>query len=80
MNEFYKIKKHPINNSKSKQLYSFPKADRFRYKTENNCSVSFYEIRDGFATQKKGVSFGYGNKTDFAKLSTPTPPPNYYQP
>lgn len=31
---FYQINRNPVNNSKSKQLYSFPKANRFNYNTK----------------------------------------------
>jgi hypothetical protein len=38
-----KISKNPLNTSKSKQLYSFPKSERFRDTKVNLCD-KFYDV------------------------------------
>lgn len=42
------------------------------------CSVSYYEVSDSLFKKKNGPSFGFGNKTDFTKLTTQTPAPTAY--
>ena len=76
--EYLQVNTGPVNQSKSKQLYSFPKSKRFAYKDFSNCSKSYYDIPSTFVT-KKGVGIGYGGKTDFTKLYTQTPAPGTYQ-
>ena len=54
-----------LNNSKSKQMFSFGKAKRFNLRTE--ClSNSFYNIPSTLS--KRGTSFGYGHKTDITLM------------
>ncbi|CAD8196782.1 unnamed protein product [Paramecium octaurelia] len=77
--QFKQVKQNPLNNSKSKQLYTFPKSPRFNYKEQRDNSPSFYQIKTDLVSPNKGVSFGSGSKVDFSKLGTKTPGPGYYQ-
>jgi len=55
-----------LNNSKSKQFFSFGKAKRF---SNNNFATegdSFYDIPSTLS--KRGTSFGYGNKVDITLI------------
>ncbi|CAD8122512.1 unnamed protein product [Paramecium sonneborni] len=77
--QFKQVKQNPLNNSKSKQLYSFTKSPRFNYNGQRDNSPSFYSIKTDIASPNKGVSFGSGSKVDFSKLGTKTPGPGHYQ-
>lgn len=56
---------HGLNNSSSKQKYSFPKASRFNLnnnlyiKSHYRCD-SFYDVPS--TRNRRSTSFGYGNK------------------
>ncbi|CAD8100924.1 unnamed protein product [Paramecium primaurelia] len=77
---FKQVKMNPLNNSTSKQLYSFSKSPRFNYKVNvDQNSSSFYEIKGTIGSPNKGVSFGLGTKVDFSKLSDKTPGPGSYK-
>lgn len=70
----------PSNDSQSKQLYSFSKANRFPdalYKS--NCSLVFYEINPKNYRCQRTTAFVGGNRSDFTKFSENTPPPNMYE-
>ncbi|CAK61738.1 unnamed protein product (macronuclear) [Paramecium tetraurelia] len=77
--QFKQVKQNPLNNSRSKQLYSFSKSPRFNYKEKRDNSPSFYTIKTDLISPHKGVSFGSGSKVDFSKLGTKTPGPGHYQ-
>ncbi|CAD8121557.1 unnamed protein product [Paramecium sonneborni] len=77
--QFKSVKQNPLNNSKSKQLYSFTKSPRFNYKEKEDNQSSFYTIKTDILQSNKGVSFGSGTKVDFSKLGTKTPGPGHYQ-
>ena len=64
-----------MNLSKSKMLYSFPKADRFFYQKKPLCD-SIYNIPDKFSKRK--AALGYGTKSDFTKNVAGNPSPNQY--
>jgi len=66
---------NPLNRSKSKYLYSFPKTERFG-KTKKPLCDHFYDI--GTTTSKRKAGFGYGNKYDFTSGGMKTPAPNVY--
>ena len=69
----------PSNNSKTKSLYSFPKAKRFPdqlYKP--NCSQAFYDVDNKLFRNNKTTVFKGGGRFDFTKLSGNAPPPNAY--
>ena len=56
---------HILNNSSSKQKFSFPKANRFEYSKSGYVPLSsrcdsFYEIPT--TKSRRGASFGYGHK------------------
>ncbi|MCQ2817670.1 MAG: hypothetical protein MJ252_10435 [archaeon] len=53
-----------INTSSSKQMYSFSRAERFKY-NDRRPIVEFYNLPSYIG--KKGTSIGYGCKTDFTK-------------
>jgi len=69
-----------LNNSVSKQLYSFSKADRFNRPSDSpyifplfRCKERFYNYKLN-TTTNRSTSFGYGNKIDFAnKEDVPAP-------
>jgi predicted transcriptional regulator len=55
----------PLNNSMSKNLFSFPKQERFKeHKKILNEKIQ-YELPNVRMTRTCG--FGYGNKLDFTK-------------
>jgi len=66
----------PLNNSKSKMLYSFPKAPRMTLENKSGCSHAFYDLPPVRA--KRTTTFGYGNKYDFTQGQSNNPPPNAY--
>ena len=60
MTAYLETQRSQLNNSKFKQLYSFPKADRF---TESNyISPAPYYDNKITALGKRSTSLGYGNK------------------
>jgi hypothetical protein len=62
-----KNNKNPMNNSKAKMRYSFPKSERFKYNSGKNSSMEFlYNIPDNKET--RGTSLGYGKKLNFTKV------------
>jgi len=66
----------PLNNSRSKMLFSFPKAARMTLDTKNTCSHAFYDLPPVRATRT--TNFGYGSKYDFTRGQANNPPPNAY--
>ena len=61
------ISRLPINQSTSKQMYSFSKADRFPpLKTKGYCD-SFYNLPS--VTMTRFASLGKGTKSDFTKTA-----------
>lgn len=60
------INKNCLNLSKTKQMYSFPKAERFPRLSGNGCQA-IYNLPD--YKSKRGASIGYGTKSDFTKGS-----------
>ena len=63
-----KISKNILNNSPSKQMYSFSKSERFPPLLKNSLSTNhFYNIPP--IRDKRSCSFGYGNKVDFSQAS-----------
>ncbi|KRX09777.1 hypothetical protein PPERSA_02649 [Pseudocohnilembus persalinus] len=70
------IHSSPLNQSKSKQLYSFPKSERFKYVGKSVCNQFCYDLPPVIDKRKAGI--GYGNKYDFTKSHSTTPAPNNY--
>ena len=66
---------NPLNRSKSKSLYSFPKQKRFDSKPSYNCD-KFYNIPD--TKSKRFAGIGYSTKYDFTKGVYKTPAPGKY--
>lgn len=66
---------NPHNLSKSKSLYSFPKAQRF---TDDKPVYvdKFYNLPP--TNNKRSTNLGYAEKYDFTKAVTKTPAPNNY--
>ena len=62
--DYQTIHGSPLNRSISKQLYSFPKSNRFSPTPEPLCKGS-YEIKRG-AMGNRSTTFGYGNKINLA--------------
>jgi hypothetical protein len=62
-----KNNKNPMNNSKSKMRYSFPKSERFNINYGKNTSKQFfYNLPE--VKQTRSTSLGYGNKLNFMKV------------
>lgn len=59
------ISNNILNHSVSKQMYSFPKAPRFRELKKSSSSTWFYNIPNMMSTRKTFI--GYGEKFDFTK-------------
>lgn len=66
----------PLNNSRFKQLYSFPKANRFV--SESLKPNTPYYDNNVTALGKRSTSFGFGNKLTLENRN-PYPPPNSYE-
>lgn len=67
----------PLNRSISKQLYSFPKANRFETTRGPLCNRAFYDIKKG-AFGNRTTTFGFGNKMDLVNRE-PVPPVGNYR-
>jgi len=65
-----------LNTSTSKQMYSVPRALRFKEPFRSPCNRPFYDVPD--TKSKRHTSFGYGNKMDMSKSMAVSPPPNTY--
>ena len=65
MSTFRETHKSQLNGSRSKQLYSFPKANRFT--NSNYISPAPYYANKITAINPRATSFGYGSKCDFTK-------------
>lgn len=74
----FQICNSPLNLSKSKHLYSFPKSTRFKdFPPKYNCEQSCYDLPS--SKMKRSAAFGYGNKYDFTKSASKNPGPDTYQ-
>lgn len=60
MSNYVETSKSPLNSSRSKQLYSFSKANRFG--SANYVSHAPYYDNKITAFGKRATSFGYGQK------------------
>jgi len=67
----------PINTSKAKMLWSFPKNSKEIYVKKSDCNQAFYDLPSSKSTRTAG--FGYGTKMDFTKSVQNNPPPNSYE-
>jgi len=67
----------PLNNSRAKMLWSFPKNSKEIYVKKSDCNQAFYDLPSVKATRTAG--FGYGTKLDFTKSAINNPPPNSYE-
>lgn len=75
------IAMHPTNTSKSKQLYSFPKASRFSKKAlRSNCNVAYYDVNCKLLNDQRAFSMGASRRLDFASLNKNSPGPCVYFP
>jgi len=76
--------KSPINNSTTKQLFTFSKAKRFHSMERKSSSstdygTSYYNIPP--KRSKRATSFGYGTRSSFyINHTVNSPPPNQYTP
>ena len=58
------ISRSPVNDSISKQMYSFPKAKRFPDPPKNSGKTDqYYSVPDGLS--KRYTNMGYGHRVDF---------------
>lgn len=69
------INNSPLNTSQSKNLYSFPKESRFKHETI--ACDRMYEL-PSLHPSKYGVGIGRGNKSDFTRDRTVSPPVSKY--
>lgn len=70
----FQICNSPLNNSGSKQLYSFSKAKRFPEMTSSKSEARFYDLPP--IKEKRSAGVGYGTKYDFTKQVKNVPAPN----
>lgn len=71
------ISKSPTNTSTAKQLFSFPKANRFSNGSRNISEVIGYDLPS--TRSSRYWSFGIGNRFPF-KIKNDAPPPGSYEP
>jgi hypothetical protein len=67
---------NPLNTSKSKFLYSFPKSPKLLV-TKPPCNHAFYDLPPVRMTRT--TALGYGTKYDFTKNVVSNPAPNTYK-
>jgi hypothetical protein len=70
------VRKHPTNNSTSKEIHMFSKSRRF-VAPNPECPNAFYSFDSQLSNRK--ASFGYGNKSDFTRTLTVSPPVTKYE-
>ena len=70
------VRKHPTNNSTSKEIHMFTKSKRF-VSQNPECPNAFYTVDSQLSNRK--ASFGYGNKSDFTRTLTVSPPVTKYE-
>lgn len=70
------IRKHPANNSTSKEIHAFSKSKRFPAPNPE-CPTAFYAYDSQLSNRK--ASFGYGTKSDFTRTLTVSPPATKYE-
>ena len=75
VSNYNSICNNPLNRSKSKSLYSFPKNERFKAEKNYYCD-KLYELPT--TKSKRFTSLGYSNKYDFTKGLEKSPAPNKY--
>ena len=76
MTTFMETNRSPINNSRFKQLYSFPRANRFISQTFV-CPAPYY-TNNLTALGNRATTFGYGNKFTLENKES-VPPPSHYR-
>ena len=73
------IHDHPANLSKTKALYSFPKADRFPDSTfKSPCNVVFYEFNNNLYRDNRAFSMGGIRNSNLMVLNKDVPAPDTY--
>lgn len=70
------IRNHPANNSTSKEIHAFSKEKRF-IAPNPECPNAFYTFDSQLSNRK--AAFGYGNKSDFTRTLTVSPPATKYE-
>lgn len=70
------IRKHPTNNSTSKEIHMFSRSKRF-VSPNPECPNAFYSFDSQLSNRK--AAFGYGNKSDFTRTLTVSPPATKYE-
>lgn len=68
------ISKNVLNKSTSKQMYSFPKENRFRMTKSSTCN-NFYNLPNVLST--RSTTLGYGTKYDFTRCNKDKNAPYY---
>ncbi|EGR28685.1 hypothetical protein IMG5_170690 [Ichthyophthirius multifiliis] len=66
-----------MNNSHSKQQYTFPRTQRFGGTYKSYCQAGFYTL--GTTLNNRSTGFGKGNKSDFTKMDKNKPGPDRYK-
>ena len=62
-----------VNNSKTKQMYSFSKSERFPAPSSPYSSQAFYDIPPAEILNRNGAGFGLGNRFRYKSNATPSP-------
>jgi len=78
MSTCQQISQSPVNTSTAKQLFSFPKAERFPKIKKNLNDKIAYDLPGVRAV--RSAAFGYGNRYDFGGKSKSPPPTAYTLP
>ena len=69
----------PLNHSKAKQQYSFPKSERFPERAfKSPCQRAFYDLPNDLYKSSRSAGLGKGTKFDFTKTSYMVPSPGQY--
>lgn len=73
------IHDHPVNNSATKALYSFPKANRFPDSTfKSPCNVVFYDYNSSLFRDPRAYSMGGIRNPNLMILNRDVPAPDAY--
>lgn len=70
------VTKSQMNNSTSKQMYSFTKEKRFYGNNKAIYCPKIYDLPN--QREMRATSFGYGKKADLAQTGVKSPAPNVY--
>ena len=62
------VNRSPLNHTKAKMMYTFPKTERFNYGFgKNSCKTFLYNLPE--VKDFRSTSIGFGKKSDFTKTN-----------